>query len=237
MFCIFNKESFISAEIGIGIALKADFGRAAVAGVDLEIRVEHEDFFLQCGNEVAHRAAGQIGAADGAFKQRIAAHDNAFADEADAAGRVAGRVDDLERAAAEVYGVAFVQDDIGGRGDDGAPHVAGDGEIERRVGQHGGVVSVDGELGAGQRAQQLAVGTDVVGMAVRVDDVFHTEIELLYDGQDSICLIAGIDDDGVERFFIVEDVAVFHDRAYGQSLYFHLRSLLVLPELSVRRTL
>ena len=87
---------------GIGVAFFADAGEAAVTGIDDSVVGELHEFAADGFGDLFHGAAPEIGTADAAGEERVASKKarsrngdgaSVFREiEADAAGRVAGRV-------------------------------------------------------------------------------------------------------------------------------------------------
>ena len=67
------------ADVGIRLALEADFRRGAVAGENGDVVAEGEDLFADAGEEQRVDAAGQVGAAYAAGKKHVAAKEEALA--------------------------------------------------------------------------------------------------------------------------------------------------------------
>lgn len=76
---------------------KTDVRSLAVPGIHLHVVAQREEFVFDAGNERGVVTAGEIGAPDAAVKQHVAGDEKAvFATKKrNAAGRVAGRVNDL----------------------------------------------------------------------------------------------------------------------------------------------
>src|SRR6185312_4224949 len=158
-------------------------------------------------------AAGQVGAADGAGKQHVAAEDDAVSDQADAPRRMTGRVADREaqRADRELFALHHVA--IGGRRPRRSPEPE-----PRRLLRHGVV-------------ERPVRGMQPHGPARFADDSFHAEhvIEMPMREPDRDRLRAGLGDlvqdqpgflaridDGALRCLLVDhDVTVLGEHTVG----------------------
>ena len=103
-------------EEGVRVALVADGRGGAVAGVDDGVIRELEEFGLNGIHDLIERAAPEIGAADAAREEGVSRKELRLAElngagvfgeiQRDAAGRVAGSVNDIGLETAPTEGVA-----------------------------------------------------------------------------------------------------------------------------------
>jgi hypothetical protein len=176
------------------------------------------------------RAAPKIGAADAASKECIAGEELGFGElncagilgeiEADAAGSVAGRVNDIGLEAAPAESVAFLEQmiDIDEFGWDHAEevglHVHGVIKGEIIVVHHDGSAGVEMEFGE---------AADMINVGVSADDDLDGEPVAAEKIEDAFDFIAGVDDDGFTVLRIADDQTIALKHADGDLDVDHLR--------------
>ena len=212
------------------MALAADVGGGAVAGVDDGVVGELEEFGLQGIHDLIERAAPEIGATDAAGEERVSREELRMGEldlagilgeiEADAAGRVAGSVNDIGLETAPTESVAFLEKMIDvdefGRFDTEELGLDFHAVIEREI----VVVHHDGRAGV---LMELGKAADVINVGVGADDDFDGELVAAKKAEDALDLIAGIDDDGFAGFGIADDQTVALEHADRQLDVDHLR--------------
>lgn len=201
-----------------------------MAGVDDGVVGKLEEFGLQGIHDLIERAAPEIGAADAAGEEGVSRKELRLGEldaagifgeiQGDAAGRVAGSVNDVGLETAPTESVAFLEKmiDIHKFGclhaEEGGLHFHA--VIERKI----VVVHHDGRAGI---LMQLGKAPDVVNMGVGADDDFDGELVAAEKAEDALDLIAGIDDDGFTRLGIADDQTIALEHADGQLDVDHLR--------------
>jgi len=215
---------------GVGVALATDGGGGAVAGVNYGVVGELENFGLQGIHDLIEGAAPEIGAADAAGEKRVSRKELRLGEldvagilgeiEADAAGRVAGSVNDISLETAPTESVAFLEElidvDEFGRFD------------TEEIGLHfhavikGKIVAVhhDGRAGV---LMELGEAANVINVGVGADDDFDGELVAAEKAKDALDLIAGVDDDGFAGLGIADDQTIALEQAHGQLDIDHLR--------------
>ena len=212
------------------MALAADGGAGAVAGVDDGVVGKLEEFGLQGIHDLIERAAPEIGAADAAGEECVSREELRLGEldaadvlgeiQTDAARSMAGSVNDVGLEAAPTESVAFLEKmidihEFGGlHAEEGGLdfHAVIEGEII--VVHHDGRASVLMELGE---------AANVINVGVGADDDLDDELVAAKKAEDALDFIAGIDDDGFAGFGIADDQTVTLKHADGQLDVDHLR--------------
>jgi hypothetical protein len=212
------------------MALAADGSGGAVAGVDDGVIGELEEFGLNGIHNFIQRAAPEIGAADAAGEERVSREELRLGElnwagifgeiEADAAGRVAGSVNDIGLEATPTEGVPFLEemidvDEFGGL-DTKKIGLDVHGVIEREI----VVVHHDGRAGV---LMELGEAANVINVGVGTDDDFDGELVAAEKTEDALNLIAGVDDDGFAGFGIADDQTIALEHADRQLDVDHVR--------------
>jgi hypothetical protein len=177
LFTVFHCRRAVELlQVGVVLGLGADGGGGTVAVVDDGFGREGQEFGTDAGDQLAKVAAGEIRAADGAGKESVADEDGFFlgAVKADAAGGVAGGVQDPQRDAGGLDEVAFFENAVGGgRFKRIAEHQR---KVGLRIDEHIGVSAVDRDRDAGPCAAEGFDAGDVVDVAVREDDDLRAKV-------------------------------------------------------------
>lgn len=217
-------------EEGIGVALVADGGGRAMAGMDYGVVGEMHEFGFQRVDDLIERAAPKIGAANAAGEERVSGKELRFGEmdftgilgeiQADTAGSVAGSVNDVGLEAAPTESVAFLEQmiDIDEIGRDHAEEVGlyVHGVVE------GKIVAVHHDGSAGVLVE-LGEAADVINVGVGADDDLDGEFVAAEEIEDALDFVAGVDDDGFARFGVANDQAIALKHADGQLDVDHLR--------------
>lgn len=212
------------------MAFAADGGGGAVAGVDYGVVGELEEFGLQGIHDLIERAAPEIRAADAAGEKRVSRKELRLGEldvagifgeiEADAAGRVAGSVNDIGLETAPTESVAFLEEMIDvdelGRFDTEEIGLHFHAVVKGKI----VVVHHDGRAGV---LMELGEAADVINVGVGADDDFDGELIAAEKAEDALDLIAGIDDDGLAGLGIADDQTIALEQADGQLDIDHLR--------------
>lgn len=220
----------LGLEEGVGVAFVADGGGGAVAGVNDGVVRELEEFGLNGIHDLIERAAPEIGAADAAGEERVSREELRLGEldgagvfgeiQRDAAGRVAGSVNDIGLEAAPTKGVAVFEeminvDKLGGlHAQEVGLHVHA--VIERKI----VVVHHDGRAGV---LMQLGKAADVINVGVGADDNFDGELVAAEKAKNALDLIARVDDDSFAGMGIADDQTIALQHADGQLDVNHLR--------------
>ena len=217
---------------GVALFFEADGGLLHVAGEDDGVVGKEEESFADGAHFLVEVAAGEVGSADGAAEEGIAAKEHAFFGVVgDGAGGVAGGGDGVEAEAIDFDDVAVGDEGVGvGRalfdgdaeaGGDGFPAVAEEvevGLVEEEFGAGGGVNSGDAH--------------DVVDVGVGVGDVLDADAHVAGEREDFFGLVARVDADGFAGAAVSDDPAVFLEHADDDAAdhefvgYFHRRRVL-----------
>jgi hypothetical protein len=176
------------------------------------------------------RAAPKIGAANAASEQRVSGEELGLGEmdfagilreiEANAAGRVAGSVNDVGLEAAPTESVAFLEKMVDvnelGRGyaEEVGLHVHGVIEGKIVAVHHDGSAGVEVELGE---------AADMINVGVSADDDADGEFVAAEEIEDAFDFVAGVDDDGFAGFGIADDQTIALKHADGQLDVDHLR--------------
>ncbi len=220
----------LGLEERVGVALAADGGAGAVAGVDDGVVGKLEEFGLQGIHDLIERAAPEIGAADAAGEECVSREELRLGEldaadvlgeiQTDAAGSMAGSVNDVGLEATPTESVAFLEElidvDEFGRFD------------TEEIGLHfhavikGKIVAVhhDGRAGV---LMELGEAANVIIVGVGADDDFDGELVAAEKAKDALDLIAGVDDDGFAGLGIADDQTIALEQAHGQLDVDHLR--------------
>ena len=164
--------------------------------------------------------AGQVGAADAAFKERVAGHQQLERGkvQADRALGMAGSVDDLGGVALQAHNLAIGQAFIRRRGlrrrnaDPGGLHLH---RLEKRP-----VVFIQKNGRAGQLLE-LESAAHVVDVGVGEENLFQFEAKFGEPAVNALSLVAGIDDNGLAGLRIAQQGAVGLQRADGKAFQDH----------------
>src|SRR3954464_6782081 len=110
-----NAPSHLTGEKRVGHPLLPEARAGAVAADEADVIAERQQLVLDRTDQGGMAAAGQVGAADRAVEQDVADMREAQApiEKDDAAGRVAGAVQDLEGQLADADRVAFLEPAVG----------------------------------------------------------------------------------------------------------------------------
>ena len=217
-------------EEGVGVALVADGGAGAVAGVDDGVVGELEEFGLDGIHDLIERAAPEIGAADAAGEERVSGEELRLGEldvagifgeiQGDATGRVAGSVNDIGLKTTPTERVAIFEELI---------DVDKFGSLHaEKIGLHihpmveGKIIIVHHDRRAGV-LMELGKAADVINVGVGADDDFYCELVTAKKAEDALDLISGIDDDGFEGFGIADDQTIALENTDRQLDVDHLR--------------
>lgn len=196
-------------------------GRArTVAASHFHRVVEREQLVRYRGEYAALVSSGQIGAADGAAKQRIAGDQLVFrgGEQADAALGMPRRVQDLKSGGGKLDHVAVPDGNVDlGLLRDGAADPRGL-RIEHIAQRDIVFVHIDGGAGSGAQPGRAA---DVVDMGMRNDDAAHLQSVPFQDGFDALDFVAGIDHEGAARLLVAQNRAVALQSPHGQNFVNH----------------
>jgi hypothetical protein len=199
----------------IGVALLADAGQAAVAGVHDGVVGQLHQLAAKRVRDLVHRTAPQIGAANAASKKRVARKKarSRYGDgarvlrqiEAYTAGRVSGSVHDVGLERAPTQRVALFQKLI---------HVRdfrrGDTEeccLHFHPLIEGKIVAMHKDGGTGVLAK-FAKAADVIDVSVRADDGFDGESMAAEKFEDTGDFVAGIDHKRFSADWVSDDRAI-----------------------------
>lgn len=213
------------AQKRIVLALGADRGAMAVAGVNDDIVRENKQLLVDRAHDLRERAAGEVGSADAALEQRVAGDQaallsvttvvgraGALHDQTDAPGRVAGRVQNASGKATPTQRVPFFHKIANlnclGRRDAEPLRLHIEAAVEAEI----GVVDQDRSAG---RAMQRSQAADVVDVRVCADDRANLQFVVADDFEDAIDLVARVDDDGFARLWVAKDRAIALQHADG----------------------
>jgi hypothetical protein len=174
-------------------ALAADGGGGSVAGVDLGVVGQGEDFLANAIQEGAGAAAGEVGAADAITKEDVATEEMTEGGgvEADAVGGVSGDVEDGPGGIEEVDGGGVSGQAGDGKGRNGETDAGREAEqaLEGEVGGIGGE-SDDGALVGGGDGGGVE---DVVEVLVGKEEGFETDVLGVEPGGHAL---GGVEGDG-----------------------------------------
>jgi hypothetical protein len=204
-------------------ALLADGGGGTVAGMDDGFVGELQKFLRQGFHDLFEGAAPKISAADAASEKSVTGEELRLREchltailgeiEANAAGRVAGSVDDVGLEAAPVKSVPFPEQmvnvgDLGGlHADEGGLHFHG--VVEREI----VIVHHHGRAGVLVKLRETA---DVVNVRVGADDGFDLELVPAEKAEDAFDFVARVNDDGFAGLGIANDLAIALEQANGE---------------------
>ncbi len=212
------------------MALVADGGGGAVAGVDDGVIRELEELGVQRIHNLIEGATPEIGTADAASEESVSREELRLGEldfagnlgeiQADAARRVAGGVNDVSLEAAPTERVAFLKKMIDIH-EFGCFH-AEKGGLDFHAVIKGEIVVVhhDGRAGV---LMEFGEAADVINVGVGADDDLDDEFVASQKAEDALDLIAGVDDDGFAGFGIADDQTIALEQADGQLDVDHLR--------------
>ncbi len=201
--------------------LVADGRGRTVARIHDRLIGQPHQFCAQGIHDLVHGTAPQIRAADAAGKKRVSGkklrrRNSDFSGvmrkiERDAAGGVAGCVNDLRLERPPVQNVAFLQQliDVGkfGREDSQKSGLHFHGLIKRQI------VAMH-EHGGARILMELAQTADVINMSVSADDRFHIELVAADKVQNARHLVARINNQGFASDGVPNDGAVALQQAH-----------------------
>jgi hypothetical protein len=202
-------------EEGIGVALPANGGGEAVAGMHGGIVGKSEEFGDERIHDFFHGAAPEVGAAYAASEQRVTREKDRRSNsnspgvrrkkETGTARRVAGSVNHLRSKIAPLQRVAFAKELVNlsdwRRFDAQEARLHLHRLIERNV------VAMHQNGSAGVIVELLQTA-DVVNVRVGADDGFYGELVAAEQIHDAVDFVAGVEDDGFTRDGIADDGAV-----------------------------
>jgi hypothetical protein len=195
----------------------ADGRDRAMAGEYAGVVGEREQLIVNASGELLEAAAGEIGAADAAGEEDVAAEDEnrrcGLPNEDHVAGGVAGNFANEKLEAGVSDALALCDEAVGGGANDGDAEARR--EIFFRVGQFDRVAVADDDRRVGIAILERAVTGDVVAVAVRVEEDRGREFGVFEIREDAVRLQAGIDDEAIGPPGEREDVAVFLEQRAG----------------------
>ena len=191
---------------------ETDVRSLSVPGIHLHVVAQRDEFVLDAGNERGVVAAGKIGAPDAAVKQHVAGDEKAVfaAEERNAAGRVAGRVDDFQPGMAKFDHFTFL-------------HEAARLGRKLRFGQavhaaHLGYCLEDGQIVAVNFERQAVsigykgIAENVIEVAMGIEQAHGAQLSAGYFAGQFIAfadiVAAGVNDDALAGV-IVDQISVF----------------------------
>lgn len=189
-----------------------------MAAHDRDVARQNEELLPNRGEDRVGVAAPEVGAADGAAKERVAGEEHrvvAFEQKGRRPGRVAGRMDRAQREGTESDSFPVCERRVEGQRRLGAEPEEGGLFGERVVEGAVGRVESDGRP---RGFLERAGAGDVVEVRVRVEERNRLELRGLERAQNALRLVSGIDDDGLPRDRVREDRAVALQRSDGKSL-------------------
>ncbi len=207
-----------------------DGGAGAVAGMDDGGVWELEKFISERQHDVVVGAAPEIRAADTAGKERVAGEELGLAEgeiaaivrkvERNAAGRVAGRVNDAGEEVAPLEDIAFLEQLVNfdefrrAHAKERGLHFHA--AIERKVvamhhDRRGGVLI------------ELGEAANVVDVGVGADDGFDSKLIAAEKAEDALDFVTRINDDGFQSARIADDGTVALEQANGELEIDHRR--------------
>ena len=192
------------SEIGVHPFFLANRGRGAVAWEHAHLFGQGHHLLAERAHQGLHIATRQVAAADGSLEQAVATEQHAvcFFVEANAAGRMAGRIDNAQRMGAETDLVALVQHPPRGR------HLEGEGTMEE--GRHlllGRLVR--GPLIAAHFGQEVVAA----GQVVEAEDV--VEMAMRDEQMDKAQVVFGNKRIDIRTLFGVESTVV-HEHGFAR---------------------
>jgi hypothetical protein len=225
-----GDENLLLIEEGIASALAADGGDFAVARIDERVVGKLQKLLRERLHYFLERAAPKIGAANAASKQRVPSKELRLAElngagvlwqeKANAAGSVAGSVEDVGMVAAPLEGVAIFQEVIDG-GEFWRAHAE-----KRGLNFHGVVereIVVVHHDGGASVLMELGEAADVIDVSMSADNSFDGEFVTAEKAKDAFDFVTGIDHNGFMSFGITDDGAVALQGADGDFDVDHLR--------------
>ena len=191
---------------------ETDVRGLAVPGIYLHVVAQRHEFVLDAGNERGVVATGKIGAPDAAVKQHVAGDEKAVfaAEERNAAGRVTGRMDDLQPGVAKFDHFALL-------------HEAARLRRKLRFGQavhaaHLGYSLKDGQIVAVDFERQAVsigykgIAENVIEVAMGIEQSHGAQLSAGYFAGQFIAfadiVAAGVNDDALAGV-IVDQISVF----------------------------
>ncbi len=212
------------------MALVADGGGGAVAGVDDGVIRELEELGVQRIHNLIEGATPEIGTADAASEESVSREELRLGEldfagnlgeiQADAARRVAGGVNDVSLEAAPTERVAFLKKMIDIH-EFGCFH-AEKGGLDFHAVIKGEIIAVHHD-GRARVLMELGEAADVINVGVGADDDLDDEFIAANQAEDALYFIARVDDDGFAGFGIADDHTVTLEHADGQLDVDHVR--------------
>lgn len=146
-------------------------------------------------------AAGEVGAADAPGEEGVATEDYrrgvALGDEDDVSPGVAGEFPHPEGDPGRLDEVAIGEEAVGAR--TLRPAGEEDGQVPDGGGEEVGVGPADGDGDLGEEPPEFAVGSDVVGVAMGVEDEFGLDAEVAKASPDEVGFSSRVDEQAAGR--------------------------------------
>jgi hypothetical protein len=197
----------------------SDGSRRSMPGMDPDIVAELKQFLLDTLLDGLKTSSRKVGAADGTRKQGIADKNVIVSIKGNTAPGVPRRMDDGQGDAAEGNFIIVFQFPARGRRVFGI-QTPGGGTFGNLT-EHGGVKGMNEDGSAGNLMHSL-IGTDMIHMAMGVDNIFDGQVGFGQSMQNSISFFAGINNHRLQCFLTAQNKTVCLDRPDSQCFYNHI---------------